>query len=83
MTEQNKEIIVSVHAFAGAKKEKVIKVKNSDFEIYVKEPAQNNLANKRLRYLLAVEYGVSIKDVKILTGHKSPKKKFVLHLIHD
>jgi len=78
MTEQNNQITAVVRAFAGAKKEKVIKINENDFEIYVREPAQNNLANKRIKFLLAVEYGVLQKEVQILTGHKSPKKKFVI-----
>ena len=66
--------VVQVKVFAGAKKEKITKIKNDYFEIFVREPAQHNLANHRVRELIAYEYEVSLGQVQLRTGHQSPKK---------
>ena len=71
-----KELVVSAQVFAGAKKEKVIKISEEKYEIYVKEPAQNNLANKRVLYLLSQIFKGA--RAEILTGHRSPKKRFLI-----
>ena len=42
----------------------------------VKEPAERNLANKRVRELLAGAEGARLEDVRIITGHHSPTKVF-------
>ncbi len=82
MTEPNKldEIIVAVQVFASAKKEKLIQKDRHKFEIFVKEPAQNNLANRRVAQILAEKYGVYARDVQLISGHRSPKKKFRIML---
>ncbi len=67
------EQIISIHVFAGAKKEKLIKLNNDKYEVFVKEPAQNNLANKRVIKIFSEL--CKNAQVKIITGHKSPKKK--------
>ena len=74
MTEQSK--IVSVEAFPGARKEKIENLGQDKYRIYTKEPAQNNLANKRIAVILSEIYDVSMQKVKQLTGHRSRKKKF-------
>ncbi len=71
-----KEFIISVQVFAGAKKEKVIKISENKYDIYVKEPAQNNLANKRVLYLLRQVFKGA--QVEMFTGYRSPKKKFLV-----
>lgn len=58
----------------GAKKERVIRVKENDYRIDVKEPAERNLANKRVRELIANEMSVAPGKTRIIAGHRSPKK---------
>lgn len=69
---------IRVKVFAKAKKEKFVPPSgeaNEMFEIFVREPAQKNLANFRVRELVAEYFGTTLSDVRILTGHHSPKKK--------
>ena len=66
------KVIVS----AGAKKEKIEKVKNGGLAISVREPARQNLANKRVREILAEHFGVPLSSVRLLSGHRSPRKLF-------
>lgn len=74
------KVDVSVKVFAGAKKERVERADGqreplTTLTIWVREPAQHNLANFRVRELIAREYGVRVEAVEIRTGHRSPKKR--------
>jgi uncharacterized protein YggU (UPF0235/DUF167 family) len=63
-----------VSVYAGAKNESVKNVGKSRFEVKVKEPAERNLANARVIELIAGEYEVSSKSVRIVSGHHSSRK---------
>lgn len=67
---------VRVKVSPGAKKERVVRTGDTEFEIAVKEPAEQNLANRRVHELIAHELGVSVKKVRIISGHRSPRKIF-------
>ena len=67
---------VKVRVSPGSKQEKVAKQADNYFEMQVKEPAERNLANKRVQAILATEYRVSDKSVRIISGHRSPIKIF-------
>lgn len=57
-----------------AKKERVTKEKEHQFYMEVKEPAERNLVNTRVRELIAREYGSTVGGVRIISGHRSPSK---------
>ena len=42
--------------------------------ICVKEPAERNLANTRVREIVAARFSVPVGDVRILTGHRTRGK---------
>ncbi len=65
---------VRVRVNPSAKKERVVRVSEREFEISVKEPAEQNMANGRVRELIAHALGSSIGKVRIVTGHRSPTK---------
>ena len=65
---------IKVKVEAGAKKEKIEKKSENNFLIKVKEPAERNLANVRIREIIAFIYGVNSKSVRIISGHQSPSK---------
>jgi len=67
---------IKVRVNAGMKKEKVVKVSETTFEMSIKEPAERNMANKRIRTVLAEVYNVSQGSVRIVTGHHSQSKIF-------
>lgn len=73
-------MFVKVTVIAGAKKESIRKVSESRYEISVKDPAQRNLANTRVRELIAALYQVGVPQVRIVNGHHSPSK--MLSIIH-
>jgi len=66
--------IVHAKVFPASKKEKFIEVGENAFDVYVREPAQRNLANFRVRECIAAHYGVEVAQVSIQTGHRARKK---------
>jgi uncharacterized protein YggU (UPF0235/DUF167 family) len=69
---------VRVRVKAGARKEQVTQVSDTEYLMSVREPAERNLANTRIRELLAVHTGVQKEQVRIVTGHRSPTKIFAV-----
>ncbi len=67
---------VRVLVTPGAKKEKIGEGKKGELLVSVREPAQRNLANTRVRELLAARFRVPLSAVRILSGHRSPRKLF-------
>ncbi|MEZ4195641.1 MAG: DUF167 domain-containing protein [Candidatus Paceibacterota bacterium] len=65
---------VRVEVYAKAKKEKISLVGKNRFEIYVKEPAERNLANQRIREVIAEHYRVPVAKTRLISGHHSPRK---------
>jgi uncharacterized protein YggU (UPF0235/DUF167 family) len=69
-------MFIHVQVVPGARRERVTKKHDTEFYIEVKEPKERNLANKRVREIIAQECGVDIGQVRMLTGHRSPSKMF-------
>ena len=67
---------IKVRVRAGAKKEELVEESKTHFIIAVKEPAEQNLANKRVIQLIALHFKVPAKQVRIISGHHSPSKIF-------
>lgn len=67
---------IRVHAVPEAKREKIIREDETTFTISVKEPAQQNFANKRIREILAEEFDVPLTQIILLTGHQSRSKMY-------
>jgi uncharacterized protein (TIGR00251 family) len=65
---------IKVKITPGAKKELITVVSATSYTISVKEPAEQNRANRRLVELIAEHYGISAKQVKLISGHHSPSK---------
>ena len=65
---------IKIKVKTGAKKERIVKKSDDHFEIDVKEPAERNLANKRVVELLRDYLKVYNGDVRIVSGHHSPSK---------
>ena len=65
---------IKVKVQAGAKKEDIKKKKEDTYIISVREPAERNLANIRICQIMASLFNVSVKNVRIVSGHQSPSK---------
>jgi uncharacterized protein YggU (UPF0235/DUF167 family) len=71
-------MLVRVKAFPDARKERVIPTGESTYDMYVREPAQHNMANIRVRQLVAVQCGVPLAQVHMQSGARSRSKVFVV-----
>lgn len=67
---------IRVSVSAGAKREVFKKVKDDSFLASVKEPAEQNLANRRVLELVASHFSLQPKQIRIISGHHSPSKIF-------
>ena len=65
---------IKVKVEPSSKKEKIIQKKENRYEIMVKEPAERNFANTRIREIIASIYEINLKSVRIISGHHSPSK---------
>ncbi len=65
---------IHVKAKTGAKREEVKELKKDHFEVSVREPAEHNLANKRIIELIAIYFDISPNKARIINGHHSPSK---------
>lgn len=65
---------IKVRVVANAKRESVKKVSATSYTLSVKEPAKQNLANRRVVELIAIQLGVPKEKVRIINGHQSPSK---------
>lgn len=64
-------MILYVKVKPGSSKERIERISDNEFRVELKERAQDGKANRRLINLLAKEFGVSVKDVRI----KNPKSR--------
>ncbi len=65
---------IKIKVTTEAKKERIIKKSSDHFDISVKEPAERNLANKKIVKLLRDYFKVYNREVRIVSGHHSPSK---------
>jgi uncharacterized protein YggU (UPF0235/DUF167 family) len=66
--------IIRVKAFPDAKRECIEEVGPNQLRIFVREPAERNLANKRVLTLVANFYEIPQNRLKIITGHHGQNK---------
>lgn len=65
---------IKIKVLASAKHEILKKTSADHYSISVREPAERNLANKRICELMAQEFGVNKGLIRIISGHQSPSK---------
>lgn len=71
---------VRVNVVPGVKKETVQNTGKEKFIMTVRESAERNLANRKVHELLAEWYNVPKGKVRLVTGHRSPRKVFDISL---
>jgi uncharacterized protein (TIGR00251 family) len=67
---------IHVRVKPSSKEEKVTKKSETHYIISVKEPAERNLANKRIVEIISEIF--STKNVRIVNGHNSPSKLLIV-----
>lgn len=71
---------IHVRVTAGAKKESLKELKADHYAISVKEPAERNMANRRVTELVAGRFSVSLGKVRLVSGHRSGSKIFNIEI---
>jgi uncharacterized protein YggU (UPF0235/DUF167 family) len=71
-------MIIKARVEADAKSESISEVSPGSFIVSVREPAHDNLANTRVRELLAMHFSVRVQRIRLISGHQKPSKKFEL-----
>lgn len=67
-------MMLRVFVTPSAKRESVEEKVDGILAVSVREPAERNLANTRVREVVAARLGVPVGRVHILTGHRSRAK---------
>ena len=65
---------IKVFTKPSARREEVAELASGTLRISVKEPAQGNQANLRVRTIVAERLGLPVGKVRLLTGHRSRSK---------
>jgi len=65
---------IKVKVKPSSKKEFMEKISTDTFNICVKEPAERNLANKKIISIIASEFMIPLGKVRIVNGHHSKSK---------
>ena len=71
---------IKIKVIPCAKKESFEKISEDHFTVSVKEKAERNMANTRVRELVAEHFGVPVGKAKLISGHHSPSKIFSVDL---
>lgn len=66
-------MLVSIKVFPSSPKEVVVD-EGSRLKVFVREPAQQNAANKALPRILGNHFGVPAGQVRLVRGHRSMAK---------
>ena len=74
----NRRMYIRVEVRPGARKESLLQTDDKTYVIAVKEPAERNLANIRVREVLANHLTLPIGKVRMISGHRSPRKIFAI-----
>lgn len=73
---------VRVRVTPGGRRERVTKLSETELQVVVREPAERNAANSRVREIVAETFGVLPRSVHIRTGHKSHTKVYTIGDVH-
>ncbi|MGM0629254.1 MAG: DUF167 domain-containing protein [Patescibacteria group bacterium] len=68
---------IKVHP--GSKREELKELGEGKYELWIKDPARRGSANRRVKEIVATLADVSIGDVRLLKGGKSPTKTFTVN----
>jgi uncharacterized protein YggU (UPF0235/DUF167 family) len=69
---------IRVQVTPGSRREKFKELRPGVFEISVREEAEGNKANMRVRELVAEHFNITVRQVQIESGHRSSKKRLCI-----
>jgi len=69
-------MLIKVKVFAGSEKDKIIKKKDDEFEVRVKEKAEQGRANRAVIKVLANYFKIDESKIRLIKGFKERNKIF-------
>ena len=69
-------MLIKVKVFAGCKRDEIVKKKNDEFEVRVKEKAEEGRANRAVIKVLANYFKIDESKIRLVKGFKGRKKIF-------
>lgn len=63
---------LKIKVLADSKQEKIEQIKDDEYRVWVKQPAENNSANSRVLDIFRVMFPNT--SVRLISGHHSPSK---------
>lgn len=67
-------MLIHVKVKAGSKKDSVTKKSDTSYVVCVKEEAKENMANRKMIFLIAGKLNVPTAVIRLITGHHTPSK---------
>ena len=71
---------IHIKALTGQKKEEVLERKPGYFDVFVREKAEQNMANRKIIELIALHFKVPTSSVRMVSGHQKPSKIFSINI---
>lgn len=65
---------IKIKAFPDSTEEKIVELEKNSYEVYVKEPAKNGMANRKILEILSRVLNPKPSRVKIVSGYTSYSK---------
>ncbi len=69
-------MLIKVRVHPSAKKQTISKKEENSFQVWVKEPAWNNLANQAVAKSLAKYFEIPLGQIRLKRGFKQKSKIF-------
>lgn len=67
-------MLVHIKVESEAKEDSVYKKSDTSYIVSVREEAKENMANKKMLFLMAKFFNTSPSAIRIITGHHTPSK---------
>jgi len=74
---------IRVRAVPSSKKESIKDIGDDTFKVCVREPAERNLANRRIIEVIAERFGVAVEKVRLVSGARSRSKILDVETVDD
>lgn len=74
-------MLIHVKVHPGSKEDKVVVKNETSLDVFVRDEAEDNKANKKMLALVAIHFQTVQGRIRILTGHHSPSKILDVTLI--
>lgn len=67
-------MLIHIKIKTDSKEDKIVQKNETSFIVHVKEPAEENRANRKMIELVSDKFGIIKSKVRIITGHHHPSK---------